>query len=98
MVTEGLWDWGYGDKIRAAHVIASELVSNVVDHTDSEPVLRVETDGAAVADRGTGLPALIETSYDRFWLGLHLVAALADAWGFVPSLDGKTVWATMFSE
>lgn len=29
--------------------------------------------------------------------GLHVVAALADAWGYLPSVEGKTVWATIIS-
>jgi hypothetical protein len=102
LVTDWLWDWGQGDMIRAATVIATELVDKVVAHTDSEPVLRVETDGAtvtiAVSDHGAALPALIETTYDTFRLsGLRVIAALADAWGCVESIDGKTVWATMWT-
>jgi hypothetical protein len=93
---------GQGDMIRAATVIATELVDKVVAHTDSEPVLRVETDGAtvtiAMSDHGAALPALIETTYDTFRLsGLRVIAALADAWGCVESIDGKTVWATMWT-
>jgi hypothetical protein len=102
LVTEWLWDWGRGDTIRSARVIASELVNNVVAHTDSVPLLRVEADGAAVtvavSDHSATPPALIEMTGATFRLsGLHLIAALADAWGSIPSVDGKTVWATITS-
>lgn len=43
LVTEWLRDWGRADAVRPARVIASELVNNVFAHTDSVPVLRVET-------------------------------------------------------
>jgi len=73
-----------------------------VAHTDSAPVLRVETEGAAitiaVSDHSRHPPALIETTSETFRLsGLHVVAALADAWGYVPTMEGKTVWATIIS-
>ena len=38
----------------------------------------------------------IERDPDDFRLsGLHMVAALSDTWGWAPSIDGKTVWATI---
>jgi hypothetical protein len=101
LITEWLWDWGHGDKIKIAKAIATELVDNVHAHTDSSvAVLRVESSGSevtiAVSDCSGGLATRIESAYDTFRLsGLHLVAAVADAWGCTPSSSGKTVWATI---
>jgi hypothetical protein len=100
LVTEWLWDWGHSDKISPARIIAAELVKNVNAHTDSVAVLSVEADGSsvtvAVSDRCGRLATRTESTYETFRLsGLHLVAALAEAWGCTPSTDGKTVWATI---
>lgn len=100
LVTEWLWEWDCGSQIREAKTIVAELVSNVLVHTNSAPTLRVETDGwavtIAVSDRSHQLPARLEMTHDTFRLaGLHLVAALADGWGYAPTADGKTVWATL---
>ena len=100
LINEWLWDWGHGDKIKAAMVIAAELVENVYAHTDSVGVLRVEAEGPAVtiavSDHSDQLATRIESTHESFRLsGLHVVAALADEWGCVPSTDGKTVWATL---
>jgi hypothetical protein len=100
LVTEWLWDWDRGAEIREAKAIVAELVDNVLTHTDSAPMLRVESDGwavtIAVSDRCRRLPARLEMTHDTFRLtGLHLVTALADSWGCAPTSDGKTVWATL---
>ena len=100
LITEWLWNWGHGDKIKVANVIAAELVENVYAHTDSVAVLRVEAEGRAVtiavSDHSDQLATRTESTHETFRLsGLHVVAALADAWGCVPSTDGKTVWATL---
>jgi hypothetical protein len=100
LVTEWLWDWGHGDKITAARAVATELVKNVFAHTDCTAALRVEADGhavtVAVSDRSDRLAVRIESTYETFRLsGLHIVAALANAWGCMPSTGGKTVWATI---
>jgi hypothetical protein len=100
LVTEWLWDWGHGDKITAARAVATELVKNVFAHTDGAAELRVEADGhavtVAVSDCSDRLATRIESTYETFRLsGLHVVAALANAWGCMPSTGGKTVWATI---
>lgn len=102
LVTEWLWDWGQGDKIPTAKVVTTELVMNVFAHTDSVPMLSVESRDdsvtVTVSDRSSSAPARIERDPDDFRLsGLHMVAALSDTWGWAPSVDGKTVWATITS-
>jgi hypothetical protein len=102
LVTEWLWDWGQGDMIPTAKVITTEFVMNVFAHTDSVPMLAVETRDDSititVSDRSSTAPARIERDPDDFRMsGLHMVAALSDTWGWAPSVDGKTVWATITS-
>lgn len=104
LVTEWLWDWGYGQTIRTANVIVTELVENVYAHADgSMAFLRVQAHGdaitIAVSDRSVRLATRVERTRDVFGVsGLQIVAALADAWGCAPTCDGKTVWASIASQ
>ena len=100
LVTQWLRGGNYSNQIREAKAIVAELVSNVLVHTDSAPMMRVETDDwaltMAVSDRSRRLPVRLEMTHDTFRLaGLHVVAAVADSWGCAPTADGKTVWATL---
>ena len=82
----------------AVSLAASELVSNVVRHTNSSGVvqawdpkpdapLRLE-----VEDFHPTLPEIVADPVDG-GRGLRIVDTLADAWGVDPTLDGKVVWA-----
>ncbi len=84
------------DDVRLA---ASEMVSNVVVHTqgggelrawDPRPQvpLRVE-----VEDGDSTPPAIPERRPDIGGRGLAIVAAVADDWGYETQPDGKVVWA-----
>ncbi|MBI5090473.1 MAG: ATP-binding protein [Actinobacteria bacterium] len=77
----------------------SELVSNVITHTDDggtldawdpkpDVPLRVE-----VADTDSSPAAPVEVPPERGGMGLKIVDQLADDWGVVPREDGKVVWA-----
>lgn len=81
-------------------LMASELVSNVIIHTDSEPQL-------AVSDAGTGVRVEVHDDDPRVpqpraqepnrvgGNGLLIVSSFSDDWGVdqVPD-DGKVVWFT----
>jgi anti-sigma regulatory factor (Ser/Thr protein kinase) len=77
---------------------ASELVTNVVQHTDDGGVLdawvsrggdvRVE-----VHDGNPQLPTVQEPPLELTGRGLRIVAAVADEWGAAPTEHGKVVWA-----
>ena len=82
----------------AVTLTASELVTNVVRHTDSAGVmqawdpkpdvpLRLE-----VEDHERALPKVVSdpTIGGR---GLSIVDNMADAWGVDPTVDGKVIWA-----
>lgn len=101
VATDACLRWDLPELLSPACLIASELVSNVVDHAHTMMTMRVTLrprylhiavrDGAAeepvarpltnpVAGRGRGL---------------LLVQATADSWGWLPSQNGKVVWAAL---
>lgn len=79
-------------------VMASELVSNVIVHTDSVPRLSIlEEPGALrieVHDTGSGTPELQTREARRAGgNGLLIVDTWSESWGIEPAPDqGKTVW------
>ena len=93
--------WGRRTDIPFIELVASELVTNAVQHVGGAigyrlglegETLRIEvTDGAS--DR---LPVLLKilpgAEHGR---GLHIVEALSTAWGFTLDGDSKTVWADL---
>jgi anti-anti-sigma factor len=103
LVREWLTGWSQTALIPVALVVVNVFVENVLEHTGSVPMMRVETDGStatiAVSD-GSCAPALrlpspakgIDVS------GLAIVDALSRAWGSTPTSSGKTVWAVIGPE
>lgn len=81
-----------------ALVMASELVSNVLLHTDSKPRLTVSRrEGVvriAVHDEAEGLPVVLPMDPHRVGgNGMRVVDAWSDRWGVIAERDGgKTVW------
>jgi anti-anti-sigma factor len=99
MVTDWLTRWDRVDLIPVAATVATVFVENVLDHTDSAPVLIVETYRdtvtVAVEDCSDRLPGRHEDAYRGAEIvsGLAIVSALCRAWGATPTSSGKTVWA-----
>ncbi|SDW55449.1 hypothetical protein SAMN05421504_101887 [Amycolatopsis xylanica] len=97
--TCGEWDvrWMTYD----AASVATELVENTLQHTDSEPVLRLELRKhlltVAVSDESPRPAVLTERRADgRLSLGLLVVAQCARVWGCTPTLSGgKVTWAVL---
>lgn len=98
IATEACLRWDLPDLIGAATVIASELVTNVIDHVGTMATLRISLrprfvtigvrDGSTVEPRhGTPGP--------DGGRGLLLVEALAHSWGWLPVDGGKVVWASL---
>ncbi|MCU7728716.1 ATP-binding protein [Actinoplanes sp. KI2] len=79
-------------------VVITELVANVVQHTDRGGHLNL-TPGKGVVqvevhDHSRSFPQLQRSDPRRpGGRGLLLVAALAQAWGSRPTATGKVVWA-----
>ena len=103
LVREWLSTWSQSSLIPVALVVVNVFVENVLEHTGSVPIMRIETDGAtatiAVSDDSTA-PALRLPSPAKGVdvSGLAIVDALSRAWGSTPTSDGKIVWAVIGPE
>lgn len=103
LVREWLTAWSQTALIPVALVVVNVFLENVLEHTGSDPVVRIECDGAtatiAVSD-GSNSPALRLPSPAKGVdvSGLAIVAALSRAWGSTPTSSGKTVWAVIGPE
>jgi len=85
-----------GELANNVGLVASEMVSNVVLHTegggrmdawDADP-LRLE-----VRDHNPQMPLLATSNDDIGGRGMRIIAGTADRWGAIASLEGKLVWA-----
>ncbi|OBH94916.1 STAS domain-containing protein [Mycobacterium sp. E2733] len=104
VVTDWLTEWECREVIPVASTVATVFIENVLDHTDSAPVLIVESyrDAVTVAveDCSDRLPGRHEDA-DRgaeVVSGLAIVSALCRTWGSTPTSAGKTVWALVGRE
>lgn len=104
LIAEWLTRWDMSEVIPVAATLATVFIENVFDHTESAPVLIVEsyhdTVTIAVEDRSFQLPGRHEDADlgADIVSGLAIVAALCRAWGATPTTSGKTVWALMGRE
>ncbi|OBA62448.1 sulfate transporter [Mycobacterium sp. 1100029.7] len=103
LIAEWLTGWAQSHLTPVAGTVATVFVENVLAHTDSTPVLIVEsyqdTVTVAVEDNSVVPAARIETETGAEKLsGLAIIAALCRAWGSIPSTSGKTVWAVVGRE
>lgn len=103
LVRSWLTDWSRPGLIPVALVVVNVFVENVLKHTESNPVVRLESDGptatiavsddsSAPAFRLASPPKGIDVS------GLAIVAGLSRAWASSPTSSGKTVWAIIGPE
>lgn len=104
VIAEWLTQWDIGEVIPVAATLATVFVENVLDHTESAPVLIVEsyddTVTVAVEDNSSHLPGRHEDADVGADVvsGLAIVAALCRTWGATPTSSGKTVWALIGRE
>ncbi|GFG97280.1 STAS domain-containing protein [Mycobacterium timonense] len=104
LVAEWLTGWDIREVIAVAATVATVFVENVLDHTESAPVLIVEhyqdIVTVAVEDNNSHLPGRHEDA-DRgadIVSGLAIVSAVSRVWGATPTSSGKTVWASVGRE
>ncbi|MFD0269183.1 SpoIIE family protein phosphatase [Streptomyces sp. NPDC127106] len=100
-IRELLHDWADPDQVDSAVLIVSEMVTNVLMHTDGDALLVAEAVGERgarrlrieVADSSDELPHVRQpgemASSGR---GVLLTEMLADAWGVDPRGEGKSIW------
>lgn len=101
---ELLHDWRSEDQVDSAVLLVSEMLTNVLVHTDADALLVAEVAGAPrgagarrmrveVTDVSDDLPHRRQpgelASSGR---GLVLMELLADAWGVDPRGEGKSIW------
>ena len=98
---ELLHDWASADQLDSAVLLVSEMLTNVLVHTDADALLVAEVTGepgkrrlrVAVTDGSDDLPHRRDpgelASSGR---GLVLMEMLADAWGVDPRGEGKSIW------
>ncbi|MFF9806707.1 SpoIIE family protein phosphatase [Streptomyces coeruleorubidus] len=102
---ELLHDWSSPDQADSAVLLLSELLTNVLVHTDSDALLVAEITGGEgerrlrieVTDAGDDLPHKRRpgelASSGR---GLVLMELLAHAWGVDPRGEGKSIWFELY--
>jgi len=103
LVAEWLTAWSQPELIGVTKVVVTTFVENVLQHTDSAPGVRLESDGSTVtvavedASHVQAGPREEPKPYATP-SGLHIVSALCRAWGNAPTSTGKTVWAVIGPE
>ena len=98
--------WNLGASLHPGRAVLSELVANAVEHARTEMEVSISRRGStlhlAVRDRNPTLPRIIRLRpvepgrpLDERGHGLRVVHAESVAWGAIPSIGGKVVWATV---
>ncbi|MEU7553428.1 SpoIIE family protein phosphatase [Streptomyces sp. NPDC044571] len=100
-IKELLHDWADPEQVDSAVLMVSEMVTNVLMHTDGDALLVAEAVGepgtrrlrVEVADASDELPHKRQpgemASSGR---GVLLMEMLADSWGVDPRGEGKSIW------
>jgi anti-sigma regulatory factor (Ser/Thr protein kinase) len=100
-----LHDWPVSDHVDAAMLLVSELVTNVLVHTDEDAVLTARLLGMPggrrlridVTDRNDDMPhRRTPGEMASSGRGLLLIETMADSWGVEPRGDGKTIWFELY--
>ncbi|MGW0185108.1 SpoIIE family protein phosphatase [Streptomyces sp. NPDC003362] len=102
---ELLHDWASDDQVDSAVLLLSEMLTNVLVHTDTDALLVAEVTGAGdgrrmrveVTDVSDDLPHKRRpgelASSGR---GLMLIELLAHEWGVDPRGEGKSIWFEIY--
>jgi anti-anti-sigma regulatory factor len=100
LATEACTRWGLAELSGPASLVASELVTNAVEHAGTPMTLRLTRRErcvhVAVRDGSPAEPRLRRPLVtEAGGRGLLLVSSVATHWGVLPCRDGKVVWATL---
>jgi anti-sigma regulatory factor (Ser/Thr protein kinase) len=102
---ELLHDWASEDQLDSAVLLVSEMLTNVLVHTDANALLVAEVTGepgkrrmrVEVTDAGDDLPhRRYPGELASSGRGLVLVELLADSWGVDPRGEGKSIWFEIY--
>ncbi|MFG2990857.1 SpoIIE family protein phosphatase [Streptomyces sp. NPDC048257] len=100
-IRELLHDWADPDQVDSAVLMVSEMVTNVLTHTDGDALLVAEAVGelgarrlrVEVADGSDELPHRRQPGeMSSSGRGVLLMEMLADTWGVDPRGEGKSIW------
>jgi PAS domain S-box-containing protein len=99
-VAAALTTWAAADRVDAATLVTSELVTNAIHHARTPVTVRLRVDGdrvrLEVLDGDPRLPAEpVAGAGEEAGRGLRLVSAIATSWGAYPTRHGKVVWAEL---
>jgi anti-sigma regulatory factor (Ser/Thr protein kinase) len=101
LVRSACADWQIEDLAFDGAMVATELVTNAVQHarTSTRLILRIDDSALhiAVRDHHVADDATLQRLHTAPTAGhgLHIVAALSRVHGVTPHSDGKTVWAAI---
>jgi hypothetical protein len=104
LVAAWLREWSRPELISVAKLVVTVFVENVLVHTDSAPVVRLDNAmdvvTVAVGDNSSALATRTERcgSLSTDISGVAIVAALCREWGNAPTPTGKMVWAAIGPE
>jgi anti-sigma regulatory factor (Ser/Thr protein kinase) len=102
-----LHDWAQPDQVDTAVLLTSELVGNVLMHTDQSAALSASLTGepgrrvlrVEVSDNGDGLPhQRTPGEMASSGRGLLLLDILSGQWSVRPESEGKTVWFSLWED
>lgn len=105
-IRSALCDHGMDDCVENAELVASELVTNAIEHANALTIglelLQLEGSAAVaivVTDPSPRPPILCDPTADlEHGRGLNIVAALSAHWGWRPHETGKAVFAILARE
>ncbi|MCI3227295.1 SpoIIE family protein phosphatase [Streptomyces sp. NP-1717] len=101
MVRAAVRAWGAGDRSDDVELVADELMTNALTHTDGDSTVTVRVLPGVerrlrleVEDRSSALPRIRDAGESGVsGRGLVLVDALSDEWGVESRGSGKCVWS-----
>ena len=106
LVTDACAAWDLTEVVHPGRLVMSELATNAVQHARTPlEVMVVRRSGALhliVNDRDARMPHIVDRPqelpaglWDLRGQGLRTVRAASAAWGALPTVEGKMVWATI---
>lgn len=102
-----LHDWADEDQVDGAVLMLSEMLTNVLVHTDGDALLVAQINGPYPEEGGRALRVDVSDPSDELphrrdpgelassGRGLMLLGLLADRWGVDPRGEGKCIWFEM---